>query len=317
MCERASVCPTTDRLGTVFGLDVRSDTPLHFIEDATAPATGRAIELLVDRSDNGRLRTALPGELICSEHFADGGVAFRIWEDAGAGYLVSGPGHGDHWLSPDGKRLRCVPENDLDARWQRLLIAQALPFAALLQGLEVFHASAVVCDGRAVGIIGPSGVGKTSLALELTRRGAKFLADDVLALERQDEQLLAHPGTPLAGIDEHAATAAWPDEGERIAMSSGDERMVAVSAASKPTQLTNLFFIERRADGPAQPEFSVVGDPRLLLGATFNFLLVTPERLHGLLDVCALAAQGAVERVLAGPATDVDELCTALERRLA
>jgi hypothetical protein len=317
MRERPSERAGAERLGTVFGLDVHSSAPLGFIEDATAPATGRTIELRVERRGDGRSRAAPRGELICSERSADGGIAFRIWEDAGDGYLVSGPGHGEHWLSPDGKRLRCVPENDLDTRWQRLLIAQALPFAALLQGLEVFHASAVACDGRAVGFVGPSGAGKTSLALELARRGAQFLADDVLALERRDQQLLAHPGTPLAGIDEHDATDASLGEGERIAMTSGDERMVAVSAVSEPTRLTNLFFVERRADGPPQPEFSAVGDPRLLLGATFNFLLVTPERLHGLLDVCATAAQGAVERVIAGPGTGVAELCTALERRLA
>ena len=75
-----------------------------------------------------------------------------------------------------------------------------LPFAALLQGLEVFHASAVVQGGEAIALLGPSRAGKTSLALELCARGASFLADDVLALETREDALFAHPGSPVAGV---------------------------------------------------------------------------------------------------------------------
>ena len=82
-------------------------------------------------------------------------------------------------------------------------------------------------------------------------------------------------------------------------------------------QLTHLFFVERHADGPSQPRFDAIDDPRRLLGATFNLLLVTPERLHGLLDVCALVARGVAERLIAGPNTSVGDLCAAVEQRLS
>src|SRR5581483_12273022 len=135
-------------------------------------------------------------------------------------------------------------------RWERLLIAQTLPFAALLHGLEVFHASAIVRDGEAVAFVGPSRAGKTSLALELCARGARFLADDVLALERRGETLLGHPGSPVASVD---------------ANSGEDEWLISVRGAANPVPLAALFFIDRRADGPQQPTFAGVSDPRTLL----------------------------------------------------
>ena len=54
----------------------------------------------------------------------------------------------------------------------------------------------------------------------------------------------------------------------------------------------------------------------MLLSATFNFVLATPARLRGLLDVCALAAQRRVERVLVGPSVDASHVGAAVRQRL-
>ena len=66
-----------------------------------------------------------------------------------------------------------MPDGTGPGEWQRFLIAQVLPFAAALHGLEVLHASAVTVAGRALALLGPSGAGKTSLALALCRTGAR------------------------------------------------------------------------------------------------------------------------------------------------
>jgi hypothetical protein len=57
-------------------------------------------------------------------------------------------------------------------------------------------------------------------------------------------------------------------------------------------------------------------DAQMLLSATFNFVLATPRRLRGLLEVCALAARLRVELIGCGPATGVSELADAIERHL-
>jgi len=305
---------------TVFGLDVDCAIPLAFLEKSAAKPTGRALSISVLADDTAKLDWPQDAKLVCNEHQPDGSVIFQIEADSEAGYLISGPEHGAHLLSPDGSRLTCAPEGRPDGAWQRLLVAQVLPFAALLQGLEVFHSSAVVHRGEAVAFLGPSQAGKTSLALELCRRGASFLADDVLALESAGDRLLAHPGTPVAGLDHAEAERLREVERfpqEKIVAVNARERLVQIASAPEPAPLSALFFLERRADGPEQPRFELTADTQLLLTATFNFVLATPARLRGLLDVCALAARLRVERIVVGSATDACELGAAIEQRLS
>ncbi len=56
---------------------------------------------------------------------------------------------------------------------------------------EVIHATAVALKGRAALILGPSGSGKSGLALELMAFGAALIADDRVALSRKGAALIA------------------------------------------------------------------------------------------------------------------------------
>lgn len=299
---------------TAFGLDVESELPLALLDASAARATARTLAVSL-RPGVRRSWPAAAAALLCEDRQADGSLIYEVRLDPEDGYLIAGPEYGAHMLSADGRLLVCDPEGLPDASWQRLLIAQVLPFAAVLQGLEVFHASAVVLDGQAVAFVGPSRAGKTSVALELCRRGARFLADDVLALEPRAGALVGHPGSPLAGLDRAEAERA-PLAAAEILGENPRELLVRTQAAAAPAPLGALFFLERSADGPAQPRFEPLADAGALLGATFNFILASPRRLLGLLDVCALAAQRRVERVLAGPAVDAAQLGAAVSRRL-
>jgi hypothetical protein len=309
---------SAERCAVAFGLDISSEVALPFMEGAPGTPTGRHLALAVD---DGAARSEWPpsARLVCSAREPDGGVIFRIETHADHGYLISGREYGAHLLSADGRSLRCCPEGRPASAWQRLLIAQVLPFAALLQGLEVLHSSAVVRDGRGLAFLGPSGAGKTSIALELCSRGASFLADDVLALEVRGTGLVAHPGTQLASVDEAQTRRMRADEEltpERIIEIDPRERLVRMAGAAEPAPLAALFFLDRRAAGPAGPRFEPAADAQLLLSATFNFALTTPERLRGLLEACALAARLRVERIVYGPTTSVSQLGAAIELRL-
>jgi hypothetical protein len=304
---------------TVFGLDVHSEIPLSFLEGTTAAPTGRTLEISAWAEEAQEPSWPPSTELICNQLDLDGNVLFRIEAHRERGYRVSGPKHGVHLLSADGRRLRCDPRGCPDEVWQRLVIAQVLPFAALLQGLEVLHASAVALGGAAVALLGSSGAGKTSVALELCRLGGEFLADDVAALEIREEALLIHPGTQLAGLDHaeaHRLELVGAPRPESILASDERERLLRMDGASHPAPLAGLFFLDRRVDGPPEPSFEPIEDAKWLLSATFNFVLDTPDRLRGLLDVCALAARCRAERVLAGATADATQLAEAIERRM-
>jgi hypothetical protein len=302
---------------TVFGLDVWAELPLCFLQGASARATGRTLEVSGHAGGVEVLGWPEGAALLSDELEPDGAVCFRIEAHPEAGYLLWGPAYGAHLLSADGRRLRCAPADASEEVWQRLLIAQVLPFAAILHGLEVFHASAVVIDEQAVAFVGPSRSGKTSVALELCRLGASFLADDVLALEIDGAGLLGHPGSPVAGVDHAEVERAQVDSaiGEILGVNAR-ERLVRMRAAAGPAPLASMFFLERRADGPTQPRFEPIADTKMLLSATFNFVLATPQRLRGLLDVCALLAQRRVERILVGPSVDASQLGVAVSRRV-
>jgi hypothetical protein len=312
----------SDRDGThatVFGLDVRAHRRLPFLDGVRTMPTGHRLELVAHDCEPAAFDWPVSGVLICSRE-QSGLPIFRIEAHPDEGYLMWGRAGGSYLLSTDARRLRCAVGELPSNTWERFLIGQVLPFAALVSGLEIFHASAVVREGAAVAFAGPSGAGKTSLALALCERGARFLADDVLALEARTGELVTHPGTPLAGIDRCEARrrceAGCALHGE-LMLSNGREHVVRVTTSTEEVPLGALFFLERRSGGPLEPRFEQVTDPLTLLAATFNFVLATPRRLFGLLDVCALVARGRVERIVADRSLPASVLAAAVERRLS
>jgi serine kinase of HPr protein (carbohydrate metabolism regulator) len=61
------------------------------------------------------------------------------------------------------------------------------------------HASTVAIGGRAVLITGPSGSGKSDLALRLIDRGFKLVSDDQTLIRRVDGRLVASAPPTIAG----------------------------------------------------------------------------------------------------------------------
>src|SRR5690242_6443051 len=64
---------------------------------------------------------------------------------------------------------------------------------------ETVHASTVATDGRAILITGPSGSGKSDLALRLLDRGFSLVSDDQTIVKRDGERLVASAPPTIAG----------------------------------------------------------------------------------------------------------------------
>jgi serine kinase of HPr protein (carbohydrate metabolism regulator) len=64
---------------------------------------------------------------------------------------------------------------------------------------ETLHASTVALDGRAVLVSGPSGSGKSDLALRLLDRGFSLVSDDQTIVKKDGSRLLASPPPTIAG----------------------------------------------------------------------------------------------------------------------
>ena len=65
--------------------------------------------------------------------------------------------------------------------------------------MELVHGTCVAIDGAGVLLRGPSGSGKSDLALRLIDAGATLVGDDRLDLIRVNDRLVARPPGPLQG----------------------------------------------------------------------------------------------------------------------
>ena len=64
---------------------------------------------------------------------------------------------------------------------------------------ETVHASTVATEGRAVLLGGPSGSGKSDLALRLLDRGFTLVSDDQTIVRREGDRLIASAPPTIAG----------------------------------------------------------------------------------------------------------------------
>jgi len=238
---------------------------------------------------------------------------------APAGYLLWTRDFGRVLISPDGLELLCEPD-PANEDWASILAAQALPLAATIRGLEVFHASGLVLDGRALLFSGPPGAGKSSLAAALVRAGGRLLSDDAVALQLDTDELIAHPGAAmlqLRDVEDRRLS-----EGERIALgrptsSSEGKRRYLSDGAADPAPLGGLFLIERSAADPAIERLPAV-DPFELIASTFNLSVRTPARLQRQLDVVsAIASSGLAYRLRVQPGVDATRLAAIVQAQFA
>jgi len=71
-----------------------------------------------------------------------------------------------------------------------------------MSGSLLVHATAVALGSRAVLLRGPSGSGKSDLALRLIDAGARLVADDRSELRREDDAVVVRAPAAIAGLIE-------------------------------------------------------------------------------------------------------------------
>ena len=185
------------------------------------------------------------------------GIPLRVEEGTYGEHLIR---YGDHLfhLSSDFETLSCTPPTDGDPRWYRVLHDWVTYFASALFGIDAIHASAVRLDLGVVAFAAATGAGKTTLAAEFLARGAEFVCDDVLSLEKSGDVVLAYPGAPFINLDIRRRRIAQAI-GKRVSTFGNEIWLSPSRLAMEPAPVVAVVVLERRPTGPASPTLSLDG----------------------------------------------------------
>ncbi len=306
----------------LYGLQLASDWPLP-----APPGTDDSEpDVILTRAPADRFREAAAAVT----HQPDGREWFRYLPRPGGEIYLRWTDLFEFLVSPDGRTIEGheLGQTSLESL-QTYLLGQVLSFALLRQGREPLHATAVLVEKGAIGFLGDSGFGKSTLGAAFLGAGYSLVTDDLLVIEPDGSGGFATwPGPARIKLFPHVAAALLGDHGRGVPMNPDTEKCIIpldaqqAVAPDRTVPLTALYILapDEGVGGPAAP---VIGDLSAreaclaLIANTFNTLAVEPERLTVQFEQTARLAQEIPVRTLAWPRdlTRLDEVREALLRR--
>lgn len=228
-----------------------------------------------------------------------------------------------------GETVVCRQLGSLDVRTlEANLLNFVISTSLTLRGEEPLHATVVEIDGHAVGLLGHSGAGKSTMAAFAISRGGDLLTDDMLRVTFESGQALVHPGPYRLKLVGDASTRWLPDAVAKGHFNSLRGKIMVQPRESAPPRLgpmplTALFHL---ADTTATSSPDVVTSRRLvgielartIISATMDTRYIRSQRLARQLAFAErLAAQLPVyelcyPRRIEALASAVDEISSRL-----
>ncbi len=196
------------------------------------------------------------------------------------------------------------------------LLGPVIGFALRLRGVLCLHASAVVVDGRAVALLGPSQAGKSTTAAAFGAAGFPVLADDLVALRDVEGVPMAYPGAGKLRLWEESERMLFDRFGtlQRLAP-SWDKATLALDAhgiehAETAMPLGAVVVLGEREGGADVPRRSAMTDAdgflAIVANSYANYLLDAPMRAVEFAQLSRLVRRCPVRRVT--PSTDAARL---------
>jgi hypothetical protein len=286
-----------------YGLHLKSDWQLPYPrEQAPSRKLSAHIEL---RRPAARSFSRVPRDLLHSRE------AFCYSALANGTYYLRWAGWWDFLVSARGERViaRPIGRRSLES-FSHYLLSQVLSFALLRRGIESLHSTVVVIDGHAVGFLGDSGYGKSSLAAAFVKSGYRLMTDDLLVLQEDGNGFLAQPGLPRIKLFPEIAPTLLgrPVNGTR--MNPKTSKIVIPLRANEscraPVPLRGIYVLNSPATARPSRRVRIQRLSRrqaflALLQNTFNSKMLDPDRLkRNFLFASSLAAKTPI-RVLSYP----------------
>jgi hypothetical protein len=174
-------------MGSLYGFEVKAEPPLRRLN----AAVGTRGELTIEVA--GRPLAVTRGEPV-STLVGDDGRRFYASHELDGRCLLELPPSGEFLLDPAAIRVTVgIGDDDVALREHRI-VSSAVGTLLAMRGDLVLHASAVAVGGRAVVFCGPTGRGKSTLALVLGQAGHPVLGEDGVAIDLERGDPVAFPG---------------------------------------------------------------------------------------------------------------------------
>ncbi|HKP21635.1 MAG TPA: hypothetical protein VJT68_08965, partial [Thermoleophilaceae bacterium] len=183
-----------------FGLTLDSRFELPGMRAVDPPEGERVSLALATEAELAAAWSGAEGPPTWLTRFPDGNVV-RVETGVQGDQRIQFGELAEFWLSADADSILCAPRLARDAAWQRFLLDTVLWGTALRRGYGLLHACGIEHPTGVVAISSQMGGGKTTLGLELLRRGYPLFCDDVLVLAHTtDGGVVAEPGPPFMNV---------------------------------------------------------------------------------------------------------------------
>jgi hypothetical protein len=260
-----------------------------------------------------------------------------LWTSRVSGYSLYAHGDGALVLANAAGAFRVATDeigihfDPFTAEARNYLLGATMALWLELCGIPVLHAACVADGENAVGLLGHSTTGKSTLATGLVAAGCHFVSDDLLPLDVHEGAFQIYPSKPSTRLWPDAARhfVGDPEQLARVAATT-EKRVVSASAIgeaettierSGPRRLRALYVLERAREatdvsveplGPRDAFLAIVG--LSFAGEIVERLPLRASRL----EAVARAARDLPVRQLRYPSgfDFVPEVCEALMRDL-
>ena len=282
----------------VCGIPIRVEIPLTF---AQSPVVDRPeIKFFVPLPD-------IFDEMAATVSTSDADGWYQHIRCADGSDYLRWPDQFEFLVSPAGDLVACrlLAGASLES-FETYTLGHALSYAILKRGYEPLHATAVVAHGRAVGLLGGSGMGKSTLAAACVQVGHRILTDDMLVIRDADGRMVGCSGPPRIKLFPHVARALLPELALGAPMNPFTEKLIIPLGPDQSHEgevpLSSFCVLEAADDTRTSVRAEPMSRADALLGllrATFNRRVRNPARLRRQFSLArALATRIRVSRVI-------------------